>query len=115
MARTTFDEILSAPAINPKWPAFRQAAWHYFNPNGAYAAKKEADKAITQAVEEGLLKAGCIIAYGSMNSYHADKLSALAMMRRCKHWDVQYHVRCLQEDTAKALSVVAEARKTKGE
>ena len=77
-ARRSFKYITTeATEAVPSWSLREFLEFHYFNPNGACAAKALTDTRITAAVEAGKCKSGAIIAYGSMNSFHKDKLYKL--------------------------------------
>jgi hypothetical protein len=56
--------------------------FHYFNPNGLYAAKKRVDEQISKLVDQGKCQSGAIFAYGSLNRYAADKIADLAMKKK---------------------------------
>lgn len=108
MARITFDQILNMAAL-PKSASNRDTVlFHYFNPNGAYAAKKASDARITAAVEAGLCKAGAIYAYGSMNDYYERKLSELFKAKRVSSFDARYYVEEIYNQIKKADAFLAD-------
>lgn len=86
-----FQDILDAKKVNPKWNNRDIVRFHYFNENGAVAAKRASDERIYAAVEAGLCKAGAIFAYGGMNNYHEEKMRGLLDARRVSSFDARYH------------------------
>ena len=58
------------------------AAFHYFNPNGLIAEHAAACDRVTVLVDAGRVNNGWHLAYGSLNSYHADEIRDLYNSRR---------------------------------
>jgi len=56
--------------------------FHYFNPNGLYAAKKKLDDEIRALVDSGAVKSGWHLAYGSFNDFHSESIRKLVQGRR---------------------------------
>lgn len=94
------------------WTNKEIAMFHYFNPNGVYAQKKAVDARIDTLVDEGKAKSGAIIAYGALNYYYADHLSALIGKKRVKHGDIYSVIRGLQWDIENAEKFIAEKELT---
>lgn len=99
-----FEAIKSATEVNNKWTN-REVIWfHYFNPNGLYAAKKSINDKITALVDAGVCKPGAIIAYGGLNTFHTDWLSNLVSNKRVKTSDMRgvlsglrFAIQCAEE------------------
>lgn len=104
-------EYLTEEAKTTEGMTTRQIlAFEMFNPNGAYAAKKEADAFIDRLVDAKVVPSGWILAYGGFNDYHYKKLSALISKKGfVKRWDVNYHADKLREDAARAIEKGREA------
>ena len=84
-----FEAIKSATEVNNKWTN-REVIWfHYFNPNGLYAAKKSINDKISALVDAGVCKPGAIIAYGTLNTFHTNWLSNLVTKKRVKTSDMR--------------------------
>lgn len=62
----------------------------YFNPNGAYAVFRAAYDRLCEAVDEGLFRAGVLVAYDG--DYHIEHLSKLAMRKsNPNRFESRYH------------------------
>lgn len=88
-----------------------RAYFHYFNPNGAYAAKRASDDLVREAVNANRCKSGALIAYGSLNDYAAESLCGcikrLIDGKRVRAFDVDYAARSLRRDAEKAREFLA--------
>ena len=91
-----------ASAPEKGWTNAQLANFHYFNPNGLYAAKKVRDAQISNLVNERGLPSGAIFAYGSMNSYSTDRLMTLVNKSRVNSIRLQTILEMLQNDIDKA-------------
>jgi len=73
--RLTWEYITTtATRTYRSWSPKQIAQFHYFNPNGLYAAKKASDDRISEAVSAGKCKSGALLAYGSFNDFSINKL-----------------------------------------
>jgi len=90
------------------WTHREMALFHYFNPNGLYAKKKAVDARIDTLVDEGKAMSGAIIAYGALNYFYTNHLSALIGKKRVKHADIYVVIRGLQWDIENAEKFIAE-------
>jgi hypothetical protein len=72
----------AAKAPAKSWSNIEKVAFHYFNPNGLYAAKKVRDAEIRRMVNDYGLPSGALLAYGSLNDYYTE---ALMDLYRKKH------------------------------
>ena len=91
-----------ASAPEKGWTNAQLANFHYFNPNGLYAAKKVRDAQISNLVNERGLPSGAIFVYGSMNSHSADRLMTLVNKSRVNSIRLQTILEMLQNDIDKA-------------
>ena len=99
MKKPTFQQITeTATEVGPKWTNKEVAQFHYFNPNGLYAQKKARDKMISDAVAEGKMKSGSILAYGSLNDYYTKSLAHLAMLKFVNGATLSYALRGIQRN-----------------
>jgi hypothetical protein len=57
----------TATTVGANWSNRDTAQFHYFNPNGLAARKRELDRAISDAVADRRASSGALIAYGSFN------------------------------------------------
>ena len=58
-------------------------AFHYFNPNGAYADLQKAQQAVDAYVDATPSQPnGAKLAYGTWDHYHSDRLSKLCLAKR---------------------------------
>lgn len=102
--RLTFDEITTTLTRDEadKLSVRHRLVFEMFNPNGAVAEKHAADKEIDDAVAEGAMKSGAIVAYGALATYHEDRLSKLLHVRSPRRFNVFYHAKQLREQAATA-------------
>lgn len=99
MKKPTFQQITeTATEVGPKWTNKEIAQFHYFNPNGLYAQKKARDRAISDAVADGKMKSGAIIAYGSLSDYNMMALAHLAMGRLVKTRTLQITLQAIRRE-----------------
>jgi hypothetical protein len=110
MSKASSFEYVSQTATepNPSWSNSNVAKFHYFNPNGLYAAKKASDAKVDELVEAGLAKSGAIIAYGGLNSFNTNLLSNLATAKRVSHSDLFVTLRGIKRDIAVAAEFIEE-------
>lgn len=71
-------ETATEPGRN--WTNKSIALFHAFNPNGIVAQKKLRDAAISKLVDDGVVPAGWIIAYGTFNNYATNELMRVASL-----------------------------------
>jgi hypothetical protein len=110
---TTFESIMqTATEPSRSWSNAELAKFHYFNPNGLYAAKKASDAKIDELVEAGLAKSGAIIAYGGLNYFYTNLLSDLAMSKRVGRIDLAVTLQGIKRDIATAAEFIAEQQTT---
>jgi hypothetical protein len=92
----------TATETAPYWTNVEVAMFHYYNPNGLYAAKKNVNEEISVAVDEGRAKTGAFIAYGSLNSRNCDKLGEMATKGRIGRIDLKVTLEMLRDDISSA-------------
>ena len=85
------------------------AEFHYFNPNGLYARKKNNDERIWELIEAGSLGYGYYYTDGGGNYYRADEIRKLAGKRRVNTTALSVALQLLEEDTEKQEATIAEA------
>ena len=94
MTRNRVEEYLyiveGATEIDRKWSNREVAHFHYLNPNGMVAHKRNNDKRISEMVRQYGIPNGCIIAYGTLNTYEEDALMELVKMQRVS--SIKLHV-----------------------
>ena len=71
-----------ATETSAKWTNTEVAQFHYFNPNGLYAQKKVLDDRVSEAVDAGKCKSGCLFVHGSLNNFSVDWLCKYASSKR---------------------------------
>lgn len=104
------EAIKAAKEISSKWTN-RDVIWfHYFNPNGLYAAKKSVNDRISALVDAGLCKSGALIAHGGLNTFHTDWLSRLVSNKRVKKADMQAVLSGLRFSIKLAEEFIAECQ-----
>jgi hypothetical protein len=87
------------------WTYKEKALFHQTNRWGLKARRRATDDRIRELVDAGHVKSGALLAYGSLNFYHTDKLSAMAHdAKSVKRIDFE----CLCESL---LYEIAEAKK----
>lgn len=99
-----------ATKINQSWSNAQKARFHYFSEFGAVAQKQKFDQEITALVEAGKCKSGAIMAYGSLNNFHTDFLRTLALSKRVKPFDLNYHVVGIYKDIEKAREFIQKVK-----
>lgn len=104
------EAIKSATEVNNKWTNREVICFHYFNPNGLYAAKKSINDKITELVDAGLCKSGALIAHGGLNTFHTDWLSKLVSNKRVKTVDMQAVLSGLRFNIKLAEEFIAECQ-----
>ncbi len=82
------------------------AKYHYFNSNGANAKHRAMMYTLVQIVKDGFINSGWLLS--SDEFFHYDNLSRLAMMKRCKIWEVRHHVDALDKATECAYMRMSE-------
>lgn len=97
----------TATETSAKWTNSEVAKFHYFNPNGLYAAKKAVDERISEAVDAGKCASGAIIAYGIFNDYTTKQLIEYAMMKRVKWIPLSVTLSMLERDIRRAEEFLA--------
>jgi hypothetical protein len=93
--------MYTATKCEQSWSNKNKALFHAFNPNGVVSAKYASDKVISELADQGFCKWGATLAYGSGNSFHAEKLIELASVsgpKRVSSFDVTYFVEEIQKD-----------------
>lgn len=100
-------ETATAPARN--WTLRATLQFHYFNPNGLVARKRRNDDRIAELVDAGTVPGDWHLAYGTMNSYFADRVAELAMQRRTTRAKAHSALELLREDCEKQEAKIAEA------
>lgn len=94
------------------WSARQVASFHYFNPNGEYAAWKRMCNTIATFVDAGAVPSGFHLAYGSLNDRTAQEIIDIAMgVRKGKGADkIAMHVlvKMLREQTEKGYTRLGE-------
>jgi len=110
MSKVSSFEYISQAATEPSrsWSNSELAKFHYFNPNGLYAAKKASDVKIDELVEAGLAKSGAIIAYGGLNYFYTKLLSDLAMSKRVGRIDLLVTLQGIERNIATAAKFIEE-------
>ena len=110
MSKLSSFEFISQTATKPSrsWSNTELAQFHYFNPNGLYAAKKASDVKIDELVDAGLAKSGAIIAYGGLNYFHTNLLSKLAMAKRVGRINLLVTLESIKRDIATAAEFIEE-------
>ena len=87
-----------ASAPSRSWSNADLANFHYFNPNGLYAAKKARDEQVSSLVHDHGLPSGAIRAHGSMNSYCTDRLMTMVNQKRVNGRRLRVILEMLQKD-----------------
>ena len=92
------------------WSNTELAKFHYFNPNGLYAAKKASDAKIDELVDAGLAKSGAIIAYGGLNYFYTNMLTNLATAKRVGRISLSTILRGIERDIKAATDFIEEKK-----
>lgn len=81
----------------------------YFNPNGAYAVFQDAYNRLHEAVDEGLLRPGALIAYDG--DYHINNLARIVMRKsNPNRFESRYHGKELLALAARIDEKIKEVR-----
>lgn len=94
--RLTWDHITKEATTDDRMNTRDLLSFHYFNPNGVYAAKRSNDDAISALVDAGTLRSGWLIAHGLFDRFHPDKLSHMLRLKRPARRDVIYHIEAMR-------------------
>ena len=75
--RLSFDQV-TVTAISDKGMSIGDTLhFHYFNQHGLAKEQGRINKAITALVDAGVVKSGAIMAHGTFDSFHHDRLMAM--------------------------------------
>jgi hypothetical protein len=85
------------------------AQFHYFNPNGLYARKKNNDERIWELIEAGVLTGGYYYTNGGGNHYHTDNVRRLATKRRVNTTALSVALQLLKENTEEQEATITKA------
>ena len=108
---SNFEHIMqTATEPSRSWSNSELAKFHYFNPNGLYAAKKASDVRIDELVEAGLAKSGAIIAYGGLSYFNTNLLSNLATSKRVGRIDLLVTLQGIERDIKAATDFIEEKK-----
>lgn len=112
MTKTSTFECIMQTATEPSraWSNAELAKFHYFNPNGLYAAKKASDVKIDELVDAGLAKTGAILAYGGLSYFNTNLLSNLAMAKRVNRIELSVTLRGIERDIETAAKFIKEQK-----
>ena len=104
MKKPTFDQVMkTATEVDyRRWTNHDIALFHYFNPNGIAAKRREQSRTISRLVGEGKLNSGWIVAHGSMNDYAMERLYNITKMERPRFIKLSTIIDMLQMDFDKA-------------
>ena len=80
--KPTWEEITKTATSPGNWSNRDIACFHYFNPNGLWAAKSKTDKQITELVQQGKCANGAILAYGTFNDHNTNALCDMVQSKR---------------------------------
>ena len=98
-----FNEAMTtATQCKPSWSNHNKALFHAFNPNGVLARRKASDDRIRALVDSGFAKSGALLAHGSLNDYHVNRLYDCAMKSRVSSFDLEYYVERIEHEIATA-------------
>jgi hypothetical protein len=106
MKPTTDMIFRTATEPGRNWTNKSVATFHAFNPNGIVAQKKLRDAAISKLVDDGVVPAGWIIAYGTLNDYSASELRRISSLPAVSVKDIK--VRVLVNMIARDIAMVDE-------
>jgi len=99
--------LISGDTVVTHFRSHKEAAqYHYFNSNGAYKQHNRMMQTLREAVEDGHINSGWLLAYDA--NYHWEALSKLAQMQRCKRFNVYYHISEFQDSTERGYNQLAE-------
>lgn len=108
--RLTFEYITKIAESAAGMGARDTVLFTYFNPNGAYQMKMDANDAINKAIADGVMRNGAYFAYGCMNDYYEKALQELFQMTRPRWSNVRAVIHGLKTEAAKAQAKAKEAR-----
>lgn len=77
--KKTFTYITEEATTDEGLNRQQRLQFHAFNPNGLCAKKRKLDEVISKMVEQGKVKPGWIVAYGTFDSYYYDRV-----MKHCR-------------------------------
>lgn len=78
----TLEYVTKEAATDKGMSAKNRLRFHYFNPNGLIHAKHKLDDEISAMVDAGTVKSGWIIAHGTFDSWHEDRVRDLHRQNR---------------------------------
>ena len=88
------------------WSNIDKVRFHYFNPNGIMAKRRVSDDKVRAMVDSGFAKSGALFAYGSLNSYHTEKLMEIVQKQRVTDFEAEYYVEQIQKEIASAEAFI---------
>lgn len=88
------------------WSNKDKVRFHYFNPNGVMAKRRVSDDRVRNMVDSGFAKSGALLAYGSLNSYHTEKLATLLQKQRVTNFEAEYYVRQIEREILQAEAFI---------
>lgn len=98
----------TANKTEKSWTNLQIAQFEYFNPNGAIEYFNAAYDELFDAVDQGLLPAGTLLAYDA--AYHRERLSAMVRETRVKTFDANYFPSKIRETADTIRSKIAEKK-----
>jgi len=103
-------KYISETATEPHkaWTNKQIAQFHFFNPNGLLAQKKQTDEQIDKLVDSGKASTGAFIAYGSLNKFYWEKLCTLIGQKRVNGADLSATLKGLRHAIEKAKEFIEE-------
>jgi len=105
---TRFEYIANtATDCKPSWSNKDKIRFHYFNPHGIMEKRRASDDRIRDLVDRGFAKTGALLAYGSLNSYHTDKLMDLVNKSRVTDFEARYYVQQIEREISAADAFIA--------
>jgi hypothetical protein len=89
------------------WSNIDKVRFHYFNPNGIMAKRRVSDDKVRAMVDSGFAKSGALLAYGSLNNYHTEKLTNLILQKqRVTDFEANYYVEQIEKEIANAEAFI---------
>lgn len=108
---TRFDFIVDvATDQNQARTNKESVAFHYFNPNGLVTRKRINDQAISDLIDQGILKGGCLFAYGSFHDTWVDNMINLYKQKRVNSIRLKTAVELLLKDCIDQEKIITEAK-----
>lgn len=98
----------TALAVKSDWSNKAVMQFHYFNPNGLWAAKMRINEQMNELVHQGRCELGALFAYGALNDYAADKIADLAMKKRVGRIESKVAIKMMMDDIAEAEKFIGE-------